>query len=46
MELLSENFGVMVMIFNLMYLFKFEWYGNGNIDDDFEFRLYVEFFVF
>lgn len=42
MELLSENFGAMVTIFNPMYPLKFERYGNGNIDDDPEFRSHVE----
>lgn len=41
MEMLSEKFGTMMTIFNPMYPLQFERFGNGNLDDDPEFKSHV-----
>ena len=41
MEMLSEDFGTMLTVFNPMYPLKFERFGDGNLDDDPEFRSHV-----
>ena len=42
MELLGENFGTMVTIFNPVYPLKFERFGHGNLEDDPDFKSHVE----
>lgn len=41
MAMLSEHFSTMMTIFNPMYPLKFERFGDGNLDDDPEFRSHV-----
>ena len=41
MEMLSEKFGTMMTIFNPMYPLKFERFGDGNLEDDPEFRSHI-----
>ena len=41
MEMLSETFGTMLTVFNPMYPLKFERFGDGNLDDDPEFRSHI-----
>lgn len=41
MGLFSKEFGMMIMIFNFIYLLQFERFGDGNFDEDFEFKLYL-----
>ena len=42
MELLGENFGAVVSIFNPVYPLKFERFGNGNLEDDPDFKSHIE----
>lgn len=41
MELLGEDFGSMVTIFNPMYPLQFERFGDGNPDGDPEFKSHI-----
>lgn len=41
MQMLGDKFGTMITVFNPMYLLHFERFGDGNLDDDPDFKSHV-----